>query len=605
MRATELAKLLAAQVETVARDLLPNGKKVGHEWRVGSIAGEAGKSMGVHLTGDKAGVWLDGESGLHGDMIGLWMAVKGMDLRDACRDASAFLGIKEDRVENPRRVYAKPTREGVTTLSPEHTHWLRDVRKLPAESIAAYKLASRGDRLMFPYLAGDELVFAKYRRLPKQFSTDADCEPILFGWQAISPRARAVCITEGELDAIAMHAYGFPALSVPTGAGAHGWIEREFDRLDAYDTIYLAMDMDAAGQKHIATLCERLGRERTHVVQLPSKDANACLMDGVPPEEIIAAMRDARTLDPSELKSAADFEDAVVAEFERVDTGMSLPWRKGEQLLLREAEVSIWAGINGHGKSELMGYLTAWQATRAGKRCCIASLEMPARRWLKRIARQIAGIPNPSPPFVRNIMQRLRESMWVFDVRGTAKAQRLLEVFRYARKRYGIDLFVVDNLAKCGFEDDDYNGQKSFVDALTDFANETNTHVALLVHMRKGEDESKPAGKMSVKGSGALTDMADTVMEIWRNKPREEAKRRAEADARDLGTAVVELPEKFQKQSDVLLICHKQRNGECEPRIGLYFDSSAKQYLSREHYKPRAMVEFSLLDAEAARLSAA
>jgi twinkle protein len=603
MRANELAKRLANRVEDVCRELLPNGKRDGHEWRVGSIAGEAGKSMGVHLTGEKAGVWLDGESGDKGDLIGLWMATRNMDLRAACTEAAEFLGINEAKLENQqRRVYAKPTREGVTMLSPDHARWLTDTRKLPAESIAAYKLASRGDRLMFPYLIGDELIFAKYRKLPKQFSADADCEPVLFGWQAISPRARAIVLTEGELDAIAFHAYGFPALSVPTGAGGHGWIEREYERLDAFDTIYLSMDMDAAGQKHIATLCERLGRERTKVVTLPRKDANACLIEGVTRETIICALRDARTMDPAELRAAVEFEDEVIAEFDRVDDGMTLPWRKGETLLLRDSEVSVWAGVNGHGKSELVGQVVAYQAFRCGVRSCVASFELTAARWLKRMYRQVAGIQNPTKPFLRHISARSRDLLWVFNERGTAKAQRLLDVFRYARKRYGVKLFVIDNFAKLGIAEDDYSEQKKFVDDLTDFANDTGAHVMLVVHMRKGEDENRPAGKMSVKGTGAITDMVDTVLEVWRNKPREEAKRKA-AQAAQLG-APSELPEKFRDQPDTMLICHKQRNGECEPKIGLYFNPSAHQFLAKEHYQPRAMVEISLLDAEAARLSA-
>ena len=325
MRACELARLLAGRAEDVARELLPNGKRSGSEWRCGGVSGEKGDSLGVHLSGEKAGVWADFQSGESGDLIGLWMAARLIGLGETCREAAAFLGVQDAPHKQPERQWKRPTREGVATLTPEHAAWLRDERKLPDASVAAYKLRSRGDRLMFPYLLGSELIFAKYRKLPKQFSADAECEPILFGWQAISPKARAVCIVEGELDAIAMHAYGFPSLSVPTGAGSHGWIERDYDRLAPFDTIYLAFDNDAAGQKAIPELVERLGRERVRVVTLPGKDANDCLMLGVPVEQVIAAMRAAKTVDPAELRNVGEFEDAVIAEYSRVDAGMLLP----------------------------------------------------------------------------------------------------------------------------------------------------------------------------------------------------------------------------------------------------------------------------------------
>jgi twinkle protein len=168
-------------------------------------------------------------------------------------------------------------------------------------------------------------------------------------------------------------------------------------------------------------------------------------------------------------------------------------------------------------------------------------------------------------------------------------------------------LFVIDNLTKCGFADDDYSGQKSFVEDLTDFARETRAHVAIVAHMRKSEGEDKPAGKMGVKGSGGITDMADTVIEVWRNKPRERAiKALADANAK-LSQAcqpLESLDEKYAKQADTLLLVSKQRATGLEPSIPLWFDKTSTQFLSGPTHHPRPMVEFTLLDAEAQRFSA-
>lgn len=593
MRATEISQRLAVQVESVVRELLPQGKRQGQEWRVGNLSGEPGESLGVHLDGDKAGVWADFTTSESGDLVGLWMAVRKLSLRDACREAMSFLGISEAPAKHQERIWKRPTREGVTGLSAEHAAWLRDVRKLPDASVAAYKLRSRGDRLMFPYLLSNDLIFAKYRKLPKQFSADAECEPILFGWQAISPNARAVCIVEGELDAIAMHAYGFPSLSVPTGAGAHGWIEREFDRLAHFDTIYVAFDQDAAGKKAIPDLVERLGRERTKVVVLPGKDANDCLMQGIPAAEIISAMRTAKTLDPAELRNIGEFEDAVVAEYNRVDDGLVLPWKWTREVIrLREGETSIWAGVNGHGKSAVLSNVVGWLACQ-GIRCCVASMEFRTPLWLMKMNRQIAGIEKPTEQYARSIHRKLAEVMYAFDVAGRSKAQRILEVFNYARRRYQTELFVIDNLTKCGFADDDYSGQKAFVEELTDFARETGTHVAMVAHMRKGESEDRPCGKFGVKGSGGITDMADTVIEVWRNKPREKAKHAAKASG-------IPIDQKYADQADTLLFVHKQRATGVEPVIPLWFDTASTQFLSKQTYTARPMLRLANVVGEAA-----
>jgi twinkle protein len=591
MRAVELAERLAQQAETVARMLLPDGKRDGAEWRCGSVQGEAGGSLGVHLTGGKAGVWRDFSADVGGDLIGLWMAVRGLALREACSEAMEFLGIAEDRPTHVARSYRKPAKDGVRRLTPEHAAWLRDVRKIPDATVEAYRLASRGERLMFPYLRDGELVFAKYRKLPKQFSAEADCEPILFGWQVVKPDSRAAILAEGELDAMAWHAYGYPALSVPTGAGGLAWVEGEFLALEPYDTLYLSMDMDEAGQRSIAALAERLGRERCKIVRLPKKDANDCLIQGVPRDDMTRALRDARTLDPTELRNIGEFEDAIVAEMTRVDEGLRLPWKKThDRLRLRPGELSVWAGINGHGKSQIASQIVAYQASH-DVRCCVASMEWRTARWALRMQRQIGAVESLTESYSRSLTHALSSTLWTFNVAGSAKAQRILDVFRYARRRYGIELFLLDNLTKCGFADDDYSGQKRFVEQLADFTRESDCHVMLIAHMRKGESEDKPPGKFDVKGSGGITDMAPTVVGVWRNKAREHAIEFAEAAAQR--GAKFELPDEFadggKRAMDARLIVYKQNETGDEPVFNLWFNRATGQFLAQPHHTPRAM----------------
>jgi hypothetical protein len=89
----ELDQLLANQAEALCRHLLPNGRRVGHEWCCGSLAGEAGGSLGVHLHGDKRGVWADFATGECGGMLDLIQARLCFNLREAMVYAREFLGI--------------------------------------------------------------------------------------------------------------------------------------------------------------------------------------------------------------------------------------------------------------------------------------------------------------------------------------------------------------------------------------------------------------------------------------------------------------------------------------------------------------------------------
>jgi twinkle protein len=313
---------------------------------------------------------------------------------------------------------------------------------------------------------------------------------------------------------------------------------------------------------------------------------------------ITLALRDARTLDPSELRNAADFADAVWDEYTRIDDGLLLPWIKTHDAIkLRPGELSIWAGINGHGKSSVVGHVVGYLAA-AGTRCCVASMEWRTPLWLARMGRQVAACARPSRAFSDHIAKGYRDTLWTFDVAGSAKATRILDVFAYARRRYRIELFVVDDLTKCGFADDDYAGQKRFVESLSDFARVTGCHVALVAHMRKGESEDKPSGKMGVKGSGGITDMAATVIEVWRNKARERAIKRSQQDD------AAPLPEKYlpdgEAGADALLLVLKQNATGEEPVIRLWFDKSSTQYLANAHERPRPLVAFSVIDTQQA-----
>jgi hypothetical protein len=103
LRAGVVATHLADQIEALARELLPGGHRESLEWCAGSIAGEAGSSLGVHLVGRKAGVWADFATGDRGDALDLVKATLGLDTAAAMAWARRWLGIDEGAAEIPQR----------------------------------------------------------------------------------------------------------------------------------------------------------------------------------------------------------------------------------------------------------------------------------------------------------------------------------------------------------------------------------------------------------------------------------------------------------------------------------------------------------------------
>ena len=606
MMAKEVSRQLAQRAEDIARYLLPNGKKSGAEWRVGSIDGESGESLGVHLTREKAGVWSDFANGGSGDLLDLWAAVRRLTLTETIKEAIRYLGISLPQFEAHKPSnYVKPKPKNVAELdlSSPVMNYLVNVRKLTCETVRAYKIGDRGREIVFPSWRNDELIFIKFLKLDrigdkKQMSVEANCEPCLFGWHLIPTDARTIAICEGEIDAMTLYQYGLSALSVPFGGGGgdkQRWIEYEFDRLAIFDRIYLCLDADKEGYTATRELVERLGRHRCHIVKLPYKDANECLQSNVSIETMQQCFDLARTLDPEELKSASEFVDQVIDEFYPAPSahiGYDPPWEKTQgKILFRPDELSVWTGINGHGKSQFLGHIIL-HAMKQGARVCIASLELKPKRLLMRLTRQAGALAEPTAEYIRAIHEWYEDKLWLFDLVGTAKSKRLLEVFLYARQRYNIDVLVIDSFMKLDIAEDDYKAQKALIEQLCDFKNQHGCHIHIVVHPRKGADELRPPGKLDNKGTGAISDLADNCFTVWRNKYKEEL---LQCQASGIELKPKELD--YLKGADCKWCCDKQRNGDCEGKFGFWFHSGSLQYLSRPDQKPFRYVDYSNTNA--------
>jgi len=610
MTPSQISDMLASQVESVVHDLLPNGKREGHEWCAADTSGAAGKSLKVQLVGARAGLWKDfGDSSKGGDLIDLWAAVRGISLGEAIRAAKDYLGIRDPQFDGGRRKeYLKPEKpESLKRLHARDDAWqFLHGRGLKPDVIANFKVATAhgGACVVFPsYTPGGEVVHIGYRNVAeKKFWASKGTRPVLFGWQAMPKNAREVVITEGQLDAMSMAQYGFPALSIPFGAGKghYEWITEEWDNLEQFDTIFLAFDMDEAGKGAVAEVIDRLGRHRCRIVSLPRKDANECLMGGIAADIIRDAVYNAQAMDPRELRVATSYVDEVYREFHPLNqalVGFNPPWQQlGSQFAFRYGETTILAGVNGHGKSEGVGHITL-AALAQGVRSCVASLEFRPRKWLARVARQALCTYTPERDRLDALNLWYGDKLWVFDVVGRAKIEHMLECFLYAYRRYGVKLFVVDNLSKCGIAEDDYNRQKEAMEQFTAFAVEHEVHIIVVAHMRKGDGshDYEKGGKWGIKGSGALTDLVDNVIIWWRNKPKEDGllKLSMPINAAEGETEEARAAQRLAliEKADAICEVEKQRNGSGEePRQALWFHKESHQFLERRDAAPQRFV---------------
>jgi len=577
MEISDLKRELSLRAQGVAEHLLPNGRKESSEWRVGSTDGEKGASLGVHLTGAKAGVWSDFATGKGGDLLDLWREVKGVSLTEAMNQAADFLGIESPTLHRPvQKSYTVPEKPKCRKPAERVRDYLCEERNVSPEVIDSYRIGEDGNKIIFPFIRVDgSLAMVKTRDSSagaKPMPTAAGCEKILFGWQSIREDAREVVITEGEIDALSVASLKFPALSVPFGGGAgnkQDWIENEYDNLDRFEKIYLCTDMDAPGEEAAQAIAERLGRHRCYRVSLPRKDANECLVEGMTHDEFAALLKAAKTYDPEGLKLPSAFADQVVSLFypEGKRIGYSTPYSKLDgKLMFRHGEVSIWSGDSGAGKSQILSDCAVhWVSQDA--RICLSSLEMAPAMTLKRMVKQVVCADRPPEDATRQALAWLDRGLILYELTGKASAQSLLKIFDYARAKYGCDVFIIDSLMRLGLLTDDYNSQEAVMFELVNWSIAKNVHVHLVAHSRKGDQQRGAPETSDIKGAMEVGANAFNILTVWRNRKLEETLKAGGEEA-----------EAVKDKPPVILNVAKQRNGDYEGKVGLWFDQQTYQY---------------------------
>ena len=268
-----------------------------------------------------------------------------------------------------------------------------------------------------------------------------------------------------------------------------------------------------------------------------------------------------------------------------VDRSVLMPWAStGDSFAFRPGEVTIWAGGNGGGKSLMTGQV-ALGLVKQNQKVCIASFEMKPKVSLKRMVRQFAGKSLESTNYSQSPDAQKRDAfarfkqfaegkLYFYDQQGTVNSEMIEAMCWHCATKLGITHIFIDSLMKCVSGEDNYNGQKDFIDKITAIARDNDIHISLVHHIRKlGSEEVMPS-KNDLRGSSAIADQVDNVLMLWRNKKKENDMQR--------GMPI------DPNTPDAYLMCVKQRNGEAEPWFEFFYHGDSQQFLDRQGGLPMA-----------------
>jgi len=443
IQAKDITTRLASRADEVAAYLLPSGRLDGNEWRSGDVSGASGQSLGIHLSGDKAGVWQDFATGEGGDLLTLWQAVRGCNFKQALNEAAEYLGM--DTTPARPKLKAKPL--PVRTSPPDGVDGVSrftytDADKRPVIYVTRKDTTDGKSIRQWGHSPDGKGWIASLDNAPKP-------RP-LYRLSAILKGGGIVCIHEGEKAVVAAAKARLQGIHTTSIGGAGNAKHSDFTPLKGHD-VCIIPDNDEPGEKHaeqVAKLATEAGAKSVKIVHLPGLppkgDCVEWLASGGTPEAWQKLLDEAKVYVPEIPKrkvTAISIADLLSMEIPTRETIID-PW-------LPDQGLGMIYGYRGTGKTHVSlglgvavasgGRFLQWEAP-APKGVLFIDGEMPARTLQERLADIIAKAEKEPAAPLRIITPDLQDFGMpnLSDFEGQKNIEPYLD---------GISLIILDNIS--------------------------------------------------------------------------------------------------------------------------------------------------------------
>lgn len=419
-------------------------------------------------------------------------------------------------------------------------------RKISRETVDAFRVMSDpDDNIVFPFYENGEIVFEKFRRPEKYRKGDKrqkewrvpNTKAVLFGMDDCV-FSKPLIITEGQVDAMSLYEAGIRnVVSVPSGCEDMSWVEHCWDWLEHFKSVILFGDNDEPGQRMVREVAKRLDESRCMIVdgypQRPNdtklcKDANEILYF-YGEMKLIQMVEEAKEVPVRGLVDLGSVAPSDPTAVPRIKT--CIPKLDEVTGGLLEGGISVIVGRAGSGKSCLSNSIIL-NAINQGYPVCLYTGEFTTQRaqyWLNLQAAgsdyltlkydPIKGKEVPVIPYrtQERIIDWYKGRLFLYDndeLSDGDQADSVLKVFTAAVRRYGVKLFVVDNLMTIvSDKEDETAAQRVFANKLKRFAKKYDVAVLLVAHARKTKAGEK-LGADDLSGASATNNLADLTMAV-------------------------------------------------------------------------------------------
>lgn len=340
-------------------------------------------------------------------------------------------------------------------------------------------------------------------------------------------------ITEGEFDCLSAIESGFKnAVSIPSGVnGTNEWITSNWTFIEQFEEIIIWFDNDEAGIKGAREVFNRLPNNSVKIVRCEvSNDINE-LLHKYGKLAVLKQIEKASTPVLEGVATLDMIEDFDVHEAETVKTGIDYIDEKLIGMVF--GSLNILSGRNGSGKSTILNQIYIAEAIKQGYKTFLFSGELVGgnvKYWLLQTlanedqfaeytAKDCHKYKKVTIQAKEKIINDIKDRFFLYDS-DDYRIEAIIEKMTILAKRYGVRVFVIDNLMTIESSlKDKYEAETDIVKKLKNFAKKYNALVHLVAHPRKSMNDE--IEKDDVAGSANITNLADYVTTISRAKDDE------------------------------------------------------------------------------------
>lgn len=453
---------------------------------------------------------------------------------DAAKSYKVFslqeYGVYERNLANSKEAQAWLAGRGISleTAQRLHTGFRQDVKGLAGEKNQDISAAGW---ICFPTVSGTTVTSIKYRSIVrKSFTKQPGMATDLFNAETIDPFSD-VYLVEGEVDALTLEDAGYRAVSIASASTS--LTPEQKDKLLSANRVVLAGDVDQAGDAAMQKIWRELP-ERTYKLDWPGgvKDGNQMFLETCKGDKatFVQKMDElTRTALKQPMQDVYDLQSVLLAgnssSLSDHPLRLRLPWAEIDQMavLLPGSVTTVVSTNSGQGKTSWVLQASLFGAMKYNETVVSFQCEMSPAELGVMVASQVLRKN-------RNHLSRA-DMVEAAEVLGGTKyyigydsslteVDKVLDLLEAAAARMGASVLILDHLHHlCQDENNSIAQQSAAMQRIKQIAVRYQLKFIVVAQPRKANQQNK--GKQlhltDVKGSEAVTSMADAVFALHRN----------------------------------------------------------------------------------------